>query len=510
MSISSSRVASAERLSTPSTTIQRRTVMLALAGIVLLVCLLRLPGLVLPLERDEGAYAYVAHIWLQGGLPYRDAFDHKPPLIYLMYMPPLAAGLPMALAVRLWSMLLCLANVGLVYAIGRQVWERHTTLLAALLFGIAGSAFNLQGLILNTDQAMVLPVLAALWSAIKWHQSQRFRFAVGTGLGLAAALLTKPVAIVLVPTALLASHRSVASMARMIGGMLLGAMIIVISILGYFAARSGWSEFVFAVLTYNLSYARESQERWQLGPLVDMFAPFMPLTLVALGGIFLTLFPPKSVPLDSRVRGSQWLVVGWAAALLLAALGSLRAFIHYYYPIIPALALLAAPCIVWLANQHSVTTRVQYIAARLAPALLLAFLIVPFGLQNVQLVGLSAEQQAERLYGDSGKYYFAPADQVAAYVRDHTQPTDYIYIFASEPQIYLLAERRSSSRYIYDYPLTLVPHANDELRRELTAKPPRLIVAYYGLRPPILAAMLQNGQFVKLTEIGGFEIFGPR
>ena len=30
-------------------------------------------------ERDDGAYAYVSDVVNNGGLPYRDAFDHKPP-----------------------------------------------------------------------------------------------------------------------------------------------------------------------------------------------------------------------------------------------------------------------------------------------------------------------------------------------------------------------------------------------------------------------------------------------
>ncbi len=54
--------------------------------------LTRMYALHLPLERDEGAYGTVASLWMQGYLPYRDAFDHKPPLIYLLYVPPLLVG----------------------------------------------------------------------------------------------------------------------------------------------------------------------------------------------------------------------------------------------------------------------------------------------------------------------------------------------------------------------------------------------------------------------------------
>ncbi len=38
-----------------------------------------------PLARDEGAYAYIGANLTSGIVPYRDAFDHKPPGIYLFY-----------------------------------------------------------------------------------------------------------------------------------------------------------------------------------------------------------------------------------------------------------------------------------------------------------------------------------------------------------------------------------------------------------------------------------------
>jgi hypothetical protein len=52
-------------------------------ALLALVFLARLGALDVPLERDEGAYAYIAAQWRSGLIPYRDVFDHKPPLVYL-------------------------------------------------------------------------------------------------------------------------------------------------------------------------------------------------------------------------------------------------------------------------------------------------------------------------------------------------------------------------------------------------------------------------------------------
>ena len=56
------------------------------AAVCLFALLLRVPVAAMPLERDEGEYAYIAQQWLQGGLPYRDSFDQKPPGVHLMYV----------------------------------------------------------------------------------------------------------------------------------------------------------------------------------------------------------------------------------------------------------------------------------------------------------------------------------------------------------------------------------------------------------------------------------------
>jgi len=55
---------------------------LALAGVLLLV---RLPSLAQPMGADQGLYAYVGERILVGDVPYRDAWDQKPPAIHFTY-----------------------------------------------------------------------------------------------------------------------------------------------------------------------------------------------------------------------------------------------------------------------------------------------------------------------------------------------------------------------------------------------------------------------------------------
>src|SRR5690242_8997710 len=56
--------------------------LLALACVLLVV---RLPSLVQPMGADQGLYAYVGDRIRSGALPYRDAWDQKPPAIHVTY-----------------------------------------------------------------------------------------------------------------------------------------------------------------------------------------------------------------------------------------------------------------------------------------------------------------------------------------------------------------------------------------------------------------------------------------
>ena len=54
-------------------------------AIVLIGILVGLPSLAYPYGRDQGIFGVVANSILEGGLPYRDVFDIKPPAIFYTY-----------------------------------------------------------------------------------------------------------------------------------------------------------------------------------------------------------------------------------------------------------------------------------------------------------------------------------------------------------------------------------------------------------------------------------------
>jgi len=67
-----------------------RQTILVVVGLILIAAAVRIPLLGIPLERDEGEYAYIAWRLGHNELPYRDWVDQKPPAVFWTYRAALA------------------------------------------------------------------------------------------------------------------------------------------------------------------------------------------------------------------------------------------------------------------------------------------------------------------------------------------------------------------------------------------------------------------------------------
>jgi hypothetical protein len=193
--------------------------------------------------------------------------------------------------------------------------------------------------------------------------------------------------------------------------------------------------------------------------------------------------------------------------LFAAALAGLRPYVHYYYPTLPGLTLLAAPTVVALIDRSKAGSWRRRVAGAAAPLLLVGVLVLPFLGDNMRLVGMSPTEQAVTLYGEDGKWYFGPAAAVAEHIRASTKAGEQIYVWASEPQIYVLSGRKSAGYYIYTYPLELAPSASTELVDQLLRRPPALVVSYHGFTPNDLQKLANTLGLRRSATIGGYDIW---
>src|SRR5256884_9036534 len=193
----------------------------AALGIVLLTVAIRLPSLVHPEPIDsEAMYSVVANEIVDGGRPYIDAVERKPPLLFWTYAAIFkVAGEFNWKALHLVALVWTLGAMAGLYVIGRELFDRNTGLIAALFYGVFQHWWTWKNLSFDGEMLMNLPIIWA-WAIAFRRSSSRLRpelFAAGALLG-AAFLLKQPAAIAAVPLGiylLLPSYRASRSLTRM-------------------------------------------------------------------------------------------------------------------------------------------------------------------------------------------------------------------------------------------------------------------------------------------------------
>src|SRR5437879_3053315 len=192
----------------------------AALGIILLTVAIRLPSLLHPQPIDsEAMYSVVANEIIDGGRPYIDAIERKPPLLFWTYAAIFkVAGEFNWKALHIVALVWTLTAMAGLYVIGRELFDRNTGLIAALFYGVFQHWWTWKNLTFDGEMLMNLPIIWA-WAIALRRSSSRLRpelFLAGALLG-TAFLLKQPAAIAAVPLGiylLLPSYRTSRSLTR--------------------------------------------------------------------------------------------------------------------------------------------------------------------------------------------------------------------------------------------------------------------------------------------------------
>src|SRR4029434_1850841 len=197
-----------------------RHVHFAALGIILLTVAIRLPSLLHPQPIDsEAMYSVVANQIVDGGRPYADAVERKPPLLFWTYAAIFkAAGKFNWKALHMVALVWTLCAMAGLCVIGRELFDRNTGLIAALFYSVFQPFWAWKNLTFDAEMLMNLPIIWA-WAIAFRRGSLPLRpglFAAGALLA-AAFLLKQPAAIAAVPLGiylLLPSYRARRSLTR--------------------------------------------------------------------------------------------------------------------------------------------------------------------------------------------------------------------------------------------------------------------------------------------------------
>jgi hypothetical protein len=416
--------------------------------------LLRLPTFFRPLlSDDEAIYATTADAMARGDLLYRDAVDHKPPLIYHVYQLGFAAlGRYNTHGAHAMVVLSVLLTAAALLAVKCREGDRGGGLAAAAMFLVFSTTWHDYDALAANCELFVLASQA--WSAwlllrdsaapARGLRGVGVHCAVGLLIGVSALFKYQGLTFLGVSVGAVAwcawqgrmtwRRALVLSSAHLACALVPAALYLAWCVLrGNAAAAVYWFLFNFSYVGAGLSGSQALMRAlWRT--LLVGGAALVPYALGLLGAMSTLREVYRSrtsidraggVPLSS-VIGLLWL---FTSAIAVCAGG--RFFGHYFHLVLPPLGLLAAPGFLRLWHRGR-GARGALVAACALPALFF------FALASFARPLSAALDEGEPAY-----------DEVAARMAALTSADERVFVWGNSPQLYLLARRPMGTRFSF-------------------------------------------------------------
>lgn len=432
----------------------------------------------MPLERDEGEYAYMGQLMLEGIPPYKLAANMKLPGTYMGYAAIMAVFGESASGIRLGMTVVTTAAAVLLFLLGKRLYGPMTGSIAGATYAFLAARPAVLGLDGHATHFVVLAALAGILLLLFAIEHGRTGLFFASGIAFGLSFLMKQPGILFAFFAgcywLYLEWKRGLERKNVVSR---GSALVVGTALPYALTclwlwRAGvFSNFWFWTWTYARQYGaiNDLSEGWKLFNFTFEWAvrPFA-LWEIALVGL--------TAPLWSRLaRQHGGCVAGFFLISVLAVVPGLYFRPHYYIVLFPAAALCMG-----LAVESAWHELYRLDLRRLALVPIAYFLIVYIISVHSQWTAffrLDPDSLSRKTHYDQP---YADAATVADLIAHRATPQDQIGIIGSEPEVCFYTHLRCTSSFLYMYPLMerqpFASKMQTDFKRELENARPRFLL----------------------------------
>ncbi len=452
-----------------------------LAVILVLVMLVRLRVADVPLERDEGEYAYAAQLILQGIPPYELAYNMKFPGTYYAYALILAVFGETAWGIHIGLMFLNLATSLVLFFLLRRFFGTFPAAVGVAGFAVLALDRWILGVFAHATHFILLPALAGLLLLLNSMDSRRQAGIFGAGILLGIAVLMKQHAIffLLLAGCMILWQEWQQQPGRVkriaISGSLLGAgaAVPVTVVIVLLAAQGVLGRFWFWTFQYASTYVSQIPVSLAWPSFTNGWKTVtqtnLPLWLFS--GFGLLMLWAGRWPL-----GTKMFVTAFVGFSFLTLIPGFFFRPHYFILLLPAAACGMAVAVSFI--EKDLLPHIPGVVAQAIGAALFLVLVGAYALhERAYLTAMTPRELSRSRYGANP---FPEAVEIARYLREHTAEDDRIAVLGSEPEIFFYANRKSATGYIYTYALMEPqPYASmmqEEMMNEIEDGRPKYLV----------------------------------
>lgn len=422
--------------------------------VLAIVVAIRIRLVNMPLERDEGEFAYGGQLLLQGVSPYTGAYNDalKLPGTCAAYALAMALFGQAATAIHIAVILVMLATTIFVFLLTRRICGDGAGVIAAGTYALLSISPMSLGLAAHATHFVMLPAIAGIFLLQNLDErtgSPRIFFA---GLLLGVALMMKQTGAMfglfaaawIIHREFLSTDKNHRRLFARLGWLALGGLL-PFSLTCIFIALAGdWPQFWLWTFKYAGAHAAvitfAEGMKTATGIVAQLFMAAPTLWALAIVGIVLLFY-------ESSLRPWRFFILGFALFSLAAVYPGWRG--HYFIQFFPAMGLLAGVAFraagsllaqLKMSFPREAVSYPIFVAAAASPLLQWAPLYFT----------LTPAQVSRAIYTTNP---FPESVEVGQYLATHCPPDGRIAVLGSEPEIYFYSRRRAATGYISTYPL---------------------------------------------------------
>ena len=427
---------------------------LIVLAVLLFVGFIRVRLLDMPLERDEGEYAYAGQLILQGIPPYELAYNMKLPGTYYAYALGMAVFRETSAGVHLTGMVANSLTIVFVFLLGRRLFGVTAGLVACASYGVMAVSPAVLGMAAHANHFVVLFAVPATLLLLHADEDQQARtlFFSGVLYGLAFLMKQQGICFGLFGCLFLiwraALNKSIFSIAFVKRGLIFGLGIFLPFAFFCLSCAIAGDFFRFWFWTFTYAHNYVTAMPWSEGrrQLADHLRGTRNMSL---GFWLLAAAGPLLAWWNKAARQqTRFVVVFWLFSFLGTAIG-LYFRQHYFILVLPAFAILIGTAVVSLQGILRLG-RMKNVLQSLPLILFAAILGWTILYQSPAFFQLPPVRICQSLYRGNP---FVESLVVANYIREHSALGARIAVAGSEPEIYFYARRHSATGYIYTYVL---------------------------------------------------------
>jgi hypothetical protein len=447
--------------------------------VFVLVLVIRIRLLRIPLERDEGEYAYAGQLILQGIPPYKLAYNMKFPGTYAAYAVVMSLFGQTISGIHVGLLVVNAATVALVFFLVRRLINETAGVVAAASYAVLSVSPRVLGFAAHATHFVMLPVLCGMLLLLDQNARARFGrlFMSGALFGLGVVMKQPGIffavfgVIYLITKDIRRALRPKEWMLRAL--VFAGGVILPLAMMCLYLVCTGvFRQFWFWTIDYAQQYGGllrfSDVSPFLLGRLSEVIGANWPIwSLAGIGAV-------TGIWIE-RLRAGTLFFLGLLFFSALAVCPGFYFRHHYFVLILPALASLAGIGITALAGALPDRIAPYKVVPLIVTAAALALPLLHY---KKLFFRLSPAEVSRMIYPESA---FPEALRIGDYLREHTNPDDTIAVLGSEPEIYFYSQRHSATGYIYTYPLMepqkYARQMQEEMIREIERANPKYLVS---------------------------------